>query len=64
MNYKAALLTPFALLMPAAALAALPQLGLLADPAPPTAQLTPLPEAEADPGLAHAAGHERGRQVG
>jgi hypothetical protein len=48
---KAVLLTPFALLMPAAALPALPQLALPADPVVQPVQLVPQPEAEPDPGF-------------
>lgn len=50
MNFKAVLLTPIALLLPAAALAALPQFGSPAEVTRP-AQLTPQPEAEPEPGF-------------
>ncbi len=51
MKFRAALLFSIALLMPAAALAALPPFGLTSQPSPQPAQLTPLPEAEPEPGF-------------
>lgn len=51
MKFKAALLMPISLLMPAAAMAALPQFSLPADATSQPAQLTPLPEPDPEPGF-------------